>query len=120
MTGTLNVILLSAGVVSGTAGVFIFTQPLLALTTVLVATPLIQRLADDMLADRWKEVIAIFLGIAGFITVSVWVISSITDVTGIMARFRWCLVVTGAGVIQLAWVFLVAERRVIAQVECGD
>ena len=120
MANILNVILLSAGICFGLTGVFIFTQPLLAITTVLVATPLIQKLVDEMLVDKWPEVITIFLGITGFIAVSVWIISSIIEVTNIIDRFQWCLIVVGAGVIQLAWMFLVAETRVFTQVECGE
>ena len=115
MAKMLNVILLSTGIGLGLTGVFIFTQPLLAITTVLVSTPLIQKLADDMLVDKWLEVITIFTGIAGFIAISVWIIGSIIEVTNIIDRFQWCLIVIGAGIIQLAWMFLVAENRVLTQ-----
>ncbi len=60
MASILNVILLSTGIGSGLAGVFIFTQPLFAIATVLIVTPLIQKLVDDMLVDKWPEVITIF------------------------------------------------------------
>ena len=115
MANILNVILLSAGIGLGLTGVFIFTQPLFATATILVVTPLIQKLADDMLVDKWLEVITIFTGIAGFIAISVWIIGSIIEVTNIIDRFQWCLIVIGAGIIQLAWMFLVAESRVLTQ-----
>ena len=57
------------------------------------------------------------LGITGFIAVSVWIISSIIEVTNVVNRFEWCLIVAGAGVIQLAWVFLVTETRVFDKAE---
>ena len=117
MANTLNVILLSTGIGLGLAGVFIFTQPLLAITTVLIVTPLIQKLVDDMLVDKWPEVITIFLGITGFIAVSVWIISSIIEVTNIIDIFQWCLIVVGTGVVQLAWIFLVTETTVFDRVE---
>jgi len=116
----LNVILLSAGIGLGLTGVFIFTQPLFATATILVVTPLIQKLADDMLVDKWLEVITIFTGIAGFIAISVWVISSITEVTNVLDRYERSLIVIGLGLIQLAWMFLVAENRVYTLVECSE
>lgn len=116
----LNVILLSTGIGLGLTGVFISAQPLFATAVVLIVTPLIQKLVDDTLAEKWSEVITIFLGITGFISVSIWIISSITEATNITDRFHWCLIVVGAGVIQLAWKFLVAETGVFAQVECSD
>ena len=115
MSNMLNVILLSAGIGLGSVGVFIFTQALFATGTILVVTPLIQKLVDDMLVEKWSEVITIFLGITGFITISVWIIGSIIEVTNIIDRFQWCLIVIGAGIIQLAWMFLVAESRVLTQ-----
>ena len=116
----LNFILLSAGVGLSLAGVFVFTQPLIATATVLLVTPLIQKLVDDMLVEKWSEVITIFLGITGFISLSIWTLSSIAEVANVIDKFPWCLIVIGAGVIQLAWIFLVAENRVFTQVECSD
>ena len=120
MANMLNVILLSAGIGFGSVGVFIFTQSLFATGTILVVTPLIQELVDDMLVEKWSEVITVFLGITGFISLSIWTLSSIAEVTNVIDKFPWCLIVIGAGVIQLAWIFLVAENRVFTQVECSD
>lgn len=109
MSNMLNVILLSTGIGLGLTGVFISAQPLFATAVVLIVTPLIQKLVDDMLVEKWSEVITIFLGITGFIAISVWIITSIIEVTNIIDRLQWCLIVIGAGVIQLAWIFLVTE-----------
>ncbi|MFC1912564.1 hypothetical protein ACFLXG_05380 [Chloroflexota bacterium] len=118
MANALNVILLSTGIGSGLAGVFIFPQPLFAIATVLIVTPLIQKIVDDMLADKWKMVAITFLGITGFVAVSVWTISTIIGATNIIDRFQWCLLVIGAGIIQLAWIFLVTEPRIFIQAKC--
>ncbi len=87
---------------------------------VLIVTPLIQKIVDDMLVDNWPEVITLFLGITGFIAVSIWITGSIIEVTNIIDRFQWGLTVIGAGVIQLAWTFLVTETRAFTQVEYGN
>ena len=119
MASVLNFILLSAGIGLGLAGVFIFSQALIAGAAVLIATPLIQKLVDDMLIEEWKEVIIIFFGITGFIIVGVWALSLINEMPNAYDRFISCLSVIGAGFIQLAWMFLVTENEVLTRVECG-
>jgi hypothetical protein len=104
----LNVILLSAGIGLGSAGVFICTQTVFATGTILVVTPMIQKLVYDMLVEKWSEVIIIFLGITGFISLSIWTLGSIAEITNVIDKFPWCIIVIGAGIIQLAWIFLVA------------
>lgn len=120
MANILNVILLSAGIGSGSLAIFVFSQPLIATATILVVTPLIREIVDDALAEKWPETITIFLGITGFIHVSVWTLTAIIGATNIIDRVQLCLIVIGAGAIQLAWMFLVTETRTISQIEYVD
>jgi hypothetical protein len=105
-----DVISMLIGILLGSIGVFLFSPTLTAIAVVLITAPLIQTIVDNMLAKKWRQVTITCLLIAAYISVSIWALSLFADAATFQDRLRPGIIIIGAGIIQLAWVFLVAIR----------
>jgi hypothetical protein len=104
----LSVIILLAGVVAGSIGALLFSPDSIAIATVLISTPWIQRIVDDMLIDKWTQVAIMFCLVAAYTSACIWAIALYIDISTFQERAELSLIATGAGLIQLAWKFLIA------------
>ena len=102
----MNVILMFAGILSGSIGAFLFSPTLVAVAVILITTPLVQTTTDDMLIEKWSRVIITFLLITAYISVSICALSLFLNAASFQDRLRPSIIIIGPGVIQLFWIFL--------------
>lgn len=101
-----NVVFLFIGIVSGFLAALLSYPALIALAVILITTPLTQTIVDDMLVEKWNKVTIIFLLTVFYISVGIWAINSLVEAESFQDRAGQTIIVIGAGVIQMAWIFL--------------
>ena len=106
----LDVILVIAGIVLGLMGIFLFSPTLVAVAVIPISIPFIQIIVNDMLIKKWRQVTIMSLLVAAYISFSVWALSMFIDAVSFQDKLRPGIIIIGAGIIQLAWIFLVAIR----------
>jgi len=106
---TLNIILSSFGIVAGLSGAFVFLPIALSISTILIATPWILKIVDNMLIEKWSEVTIIFLLIVAYLSICIWAIALCAE-PSCNERFELSLIVIGAGITQFAWAFLISSQ----------
>ena len=102
----MNILLPFVGIVSASLGLLLFCPSFIAAAVILIATPFILVIADNMLIDKWSQVIIVFLLVVGYISVSIWALSLFINTTSFHDRVEPSTIIIGAGVIQLFWIFL--------------
>ena len=105
-----DVISMFAGILAGIIGIFLFSPTFIAIAVVLIALPLVQTIVDDMLVKKWRQAIIICLLVIAYICVCIWALGLFMDAVTFQDKLRPGIIVIGAGIIQLAWVFLVPEH----------
>ena len=104
------VILAVAGIICGVIGVFITNFALIVAGAILMTTPLILKLINDMILDEWLGVFFEFLGIAAIAVLYVWTSIISSEMTASVWARPVLWVVVGVGVIQLLLIFYVFPR----------
>jgi hypothetical protein len=97
-----NIVLIFVGILSGSLGVFLFSPTLIAIAVILVTTPFIQTIVDDILIKKWRQATITFSVIIAYTSTSVWVINLFVNAASFQDRLSPSIIIIGAGVIQLA------------------
>jgi hypothetical protein len=95
------VILIAAGIVAGLIGAFIPNYALIVVGAILMTTPLIMKMINDMILEEWILATFEIIGIAAIAFLYVWtsILTSGGAASLIDRPVLW--VVVGVGVIQL-------------------
>ena len=99
-----------AGILLGMVGIFLFSPTLIAVAVILIAIPFIQTIVDDMLVKKWRQVTIMSLLVAAYISFSIWALGLFVDAVSFQDKLRPGIIIIGAGIIQLVWMFLFVIR----------
>ena len=111
----MNVFFLFLGILSGLAGEIMARPVFTAIAVILITIPLIRSIVDDMWIGRWQAAATKFLVMAAYLGVGIWALGTFVYAASFPDRVEASLIVTGAGVIQLAWVFLISLPGLIRE-----
>jgi hypothetical protein len=111
MDKVVSVVSLVIGLGSGVAGAITVNEVMMVTGAILVCTPLIIKLIDELLVGRWSEAIITCSGLTAFIFICDWsLILGISDVFVVINIPTLSLFVMGSGTIQLLWMYLVVQE----------